>query len=122
MQNSLKIVAIVALFLGGASIAQDGKPATKQKPSAGKMVVIDAEKHDQMKNNVKEMDEQIQALKRCVTDERGAGGDSNHDPAAIAHQRASDEQIEALQRSVKELRQQLETSPHYVDQTNKLRP
>jgi len=122
MGNSLKVVAIIALILGDASMAQDGKASTKQRPSSGKAVVIDAEQHEQMKTSVKEMEEQIQSLKRCVTDERGEAGDSTRAAAAIAHQKASDAQIEALQKSVQQLRQQLDSSPHYVDQVNKLRP
>src|SRR5262245_40620875 len=122
MQSSINVVAIIALLISGASIAQDGEAATSEKSWAGRMLVLDANKHRQMEMNGKEREEHLQALKQCTTHESGKGGYSNRAAAAIAHQRASEEEIEALQRSVKQLRHQLEASPHYLEQMNQLLP
>jgi hypothetical protein len=57
-----------------------------------------------------------------VADERARGIDPAHHAEMMAEQKASDQQSEALQSTIKRLRQQLETAPHYLDQTNRNTP
>jgi hypothetical protein len=78
--------------------------------------------HEQMMADAKKMEAQIQELKKAVADERAKSIDPAHHAEMMAQQKTSDQQIEALQATVKSLRQQLEAAPKYIDQTNLNRP
>jgi chromosome segregation ATPase len=112
----VKTVALVVCLMAGVSLAEDRTVPAGAKPS--QKAKIDP-KTQQLMNEANEMDQHLQELKSCLNHERAMSGESN--PAA-AERQASDEQIQVLQRSIQQLRQQLESEPHYLDQTNKLRP
>jgi len=117
MQNPLKTVTLVVFLMAGISLAEEQSAPSSAKPAPPK-AKIDP-RTQQLMNDTAEMDKHLQELKSCLSHERAMSGDST--PSATERQ-ASDEQIQALQRSIEQLRQQLASEPHYLDQTNKLRP
>jgi len=121
MQEAAKIVSVVMLLTASASLlAQERTVGTGAKPSSRKMMVIDPKDHQQMVKTAKEMDQQLQELKMCVLHERSAC--NSDESTSAAEQGATDTQIQALQRSVDQLRHQLESSPRYLDQMDPLLP
>ena len=86
---------------------------------------MDPKMHDQMMADAKKMDAQLQELKTSMAEERAKaakGMDPAHQAEMMAQQKASDQQVAALQNTVKSLRQQLEATPKYLEQTNASSP
>src|SRR5262249_39622410 len=109
---------LLVLLITGVSLAQERTVAGDAKPTQSK-AKIDPKVQQQLMNNANEIDQHLQELKSCLNHERAGSGSSG---PMTAERQASDDQIQALQRSIAELRSQLENGPHYLDQTNKLRP
>jgi hypothetical protein len=123
MGTALKLLPVLTLLMTGVSIAQTTAtkpPAQQTKPkTSAKQMGMDPKMHDQMMADAKKMDAELQALKKSLADERAKG----MDPAQHAEMmKASDQQIEALQNTAKNLRQQLEATPKYLEQTNASSP
>ena len=117
MKNPVKTVTLVVFLMAGISLAEEQPAPSSAKPTQPK-AKIDP-RTQQLMNETAQMDQHLQELKSCLDRERAMSGDSS---PTVAERRASDEQIQALQRSIQQLRQQLESEPRYLDQTNKLRP
>jgi hypothetical protein len=113
MVTASKLVPVLTLLTTGAAMAQSSAPAPKtpsSQKSSMKMMMLDPKMHQQMMGETKKMHDEMQNLKKAIADERAKGADP-------ARQKASDEQIEALEKSIHTLRQQIETGPHYLEQT-----
>lgn len=117
MHNPVKTVTLVVFLIAGISLAEEQSVPSSAKTTPPK-AKIDS-RTQQLMNDTAEMDKHLQELKSCLGHERAMNGDSS---PTSAERQASDEQIQALQRSIEQLRQQLASEPHYLDQTNKLRP
>jgi LDH2 family malate/lactate/ureidoglycolate dehydrogenase len=122
MKEAVKLVPVVVLLTASASLlAQELTGGTEAKSSSQKMMVIDPKVRDDMMSTTQEMDRQVQELKTCVARERAAAASSGR-PISPAEGAALDAQIQALQKSIQQLRQQTDNGPHYLDQKNSLRP
>ena len=108
MRNELRAVAAFALLTVGVSFGQGTTPAA---PPKQKMMVLDPKMQQQMMGEASKAHDSMQGLKKAIAAERAKGGDA-------AMQKASDDQIAALEKSIHALRQQIETGPHYLPQTN----
>jgi len=122
MQENVKLVPVLVLLTASVSIlAQERSGGTEAKSSSQQMMVIDPKVRDQMMATTKDMDRQVQELKSCVDRERAAAASSGR-PITAAERQALDAQIQELQRSIQQLRQQTENGPHYLEGKNPLRP
>jgi len=122
MQETVKLVPVLVVLTASLSIlAQERTGGTEAKSSSEKMMVIDPKVREQMMATTKEMDRQVQELKTCLDRER-SGAASSGRPTTPAERAASDSQIQALQKSIEQLRLQAANGPHYLDQADPLRP
>ena len=118
MKENIKLVPVLILLTAALSVlAQERSLGTEPKSTSQK---ADAQKHEEMVTTAKDMDAQLQQLKSCLGHERSVSGNSGR--PASAEQAASDAQIQALQKSIQQLQDQLNARPHYLDQKNSLRP
>jgi len=122
MHEAVKLVPFVVLLTAStALLAREGTVGTEAKPGSQKTMPIDPKMRDQMMTTAKDMDQHLQELKMCLLHERSAAGNAGRTPQG-AEREASDAQIQALEKSIEQLRQQLGNSPHYLDQTDPLLP
>src|SRR6516225_2755631 len=106
MKNGLKVMVIAGLLAASGAIAQSTAPTTKGSTSASKpqskQLVIDENK---------KMEGEIESLKKQLAEERKRGIDPAHHEEMMAQQRASDKQVDALQKTVNSLEEV--ANPHY---------
>jgi len=122
MQKTVKLVPVLVLLTASVSIlAQERTGGTEAKSSSQQMMVIDPKVRDQMMATTKDMDKQLQELKTCVDRERSTAASSGR-PITASEREALDAQIQALQKSIQQLRQETEKGPHYLEGKNPLRP
>ncbi len=118
MKESVKLVPVLVLLTAAVTVlAQERTLGTEPKSSSQK---VDAKMHEEMKTTTKDLDAHLQELKSCLNHERSVA--SNSSRPTSAEQEASDAQIQALEKSIRQLQEQLDARPHYIDQTNPLRP
>jgi len=106
------VVAVFALLTVGVSLGQGTTPAAAPKAGSQKMMVLDPKVHQQMMGEVSKAHDEMQGLKKAIAAERAKGGGD------AAMQKASDEQIAALEKTIHALRQQVESGPRYLPQAN----
>src|SRR5262249_51010077 len=118
MKEAVKLVPVLVLLTAAVSVlAQERTLGTEPKPSPPK---TDAKMHGEMKGTTKDLDAHLQQLKSCLDHERSVA--SNSGRVTSPEQDASDAQIQALEKSIQQLQEQLDARPHYLDQKNSLRP
>ena len=123
MTRRLLLVSVIASLAAGASFAQTSTSATASKTSPQpKQMVMDEKMHQQMMDDLKRMDTQIEGLKKAVTEERKRGMDPAHHEEMMKQQKAADEEIAKLQATIRNLRGQLEKAPQYLPQANPNKP
>jgi hypothetical protein len=126
MKNGLKVMVIAGLLAAGGAIAQGTAPTTKGNASASKpqskQLVIDEKHHQQMMDDIKKLDAEVESLKKQLAEERKRGIDPAHHEEMMAQQRASDKQVDAVQKSVKNLSAEVAKVPQYQPQDNPNRP
>lgn len=120
MRNALKVAVTVGLLAAGGAFAQGTTSGTKGTASASKpqskQLVMDAKMHEQMMNDIKKMQAEIESLRKQLAEERKRGMDPAHHAEMMAEQKTSDQKIDALQKTAKDLYQQVEQGPKYLDQ------
>ena len=121
MQEVAKLVPVVVLLTASVSVlAQELAVSPETKRSSQKGTTIDPKTREEMRTTAREMDKQLQGLKTCLDHERSATKSGLPPPE---EQGASDAQIQALEMSIRQLREQLDGRPQYLDQSkNPLRP
>jgi hypothetical protein len=126
MNSGLKVVVVAGLLAASGAIAQGTAPTTKGSAGASKsqskQLVIDEKHHQQMMDDIKRMEADIESLKKQLAEERKRGIDPAHHEEMMAQQRASDKQVDALQKSVKNLGAEVSKVPQYQPQDNPNRP
>ncbi len=126
MNSGLKVVVVAGLLAASGAIAQGTAPTTKGSTSASKpqskQLVIDEKHHQQMMDDIKKMESEIEGLKKQLAEERKRGMDPAHHEEMMTQQKASDKQVDALQKSVKILSADLAKVPQYQPQDNPNRP
>ena len=126
MKNGLKVMVIAGLLAASGAIAQSTAPTTKGSTSASKpqskQLVIDEKHHQQMMDDIKRMEVEIESLKKQLAEERKRGIDPAHHEEMMAQQRASDKQVDAVQKSVKNLSAEVAKVPQYQPQDNPSTP
>jgi len=126
MKNGLKVMVIAGLLAASGAIAQGTAPTTKGSASASKpqskQLVIDEKHHQQMMDDIKRMEVEIESLKKQLAEERKRGIDPAHHEEMMAQQKASDKQVDALQKSVKNLGAEVAKVPQYQPQDNPSTP
>ena len=110
MHEAVKLVPVV-LFLTASSslLAKERTVRTEPKPSSQKMVT-----------SANDLDQRVMQLETLVQ-ERSAASTSAGSMSA-AEREASDARINALQNSIRHLREEQETAPRYLDQVDPLLP
>jgi len=113
MKEVGKILPVVVILSASvATFAQAHSGGTEAKSSSSRMMVIDPKVRDQMMATTDQMDKQLQELKARVA----------RQATPASEREALDAQIQALQKSVRELKEQTEMGPHYLDQEDPLLP
>jgi hypothetical protein len=114
-------MVVAGLFAASGAFAQGTATATKGSTSASKTqskpLVIDAKMHEQMMNDIKTMQAEIASLKTQLAEERKRGIDPAHHDEMMAQQRVSDQHVDALQKTVNSLGQEVAKVPQYQPQT-----
>lgn len=121
MKEAVKLVPVVVCLAASLSVYAQERTVAEAKPGSQKMMVIDPKVRDQMMATTKEMDKEVRELKSCLNRERSAISNSGRPPSA-AERAAADAQIQALEKSIQQLRDQAENGPHYLDQRDSLLP
>ena len=120
MKNGLKVMVIAGLLAASGAIAQSTAPTTKGSTSASKpqskQLVIDEKHHQQMMDDIKKLQADISSLKTQLAEERKRGMDPAHHEEMMAKQRASDQSIDSVEKTVQGLNQELSNVPKYQPQ------
>jgi len=110
MHEAVKLVPVVLLLTASSSLlAKERTVRTEPKPSSPKMVTT-----------AKDLDQRVMVLESLVQ-ERSAASNSGGSMSA-AEREASDARINALQSSIRYLRDEQENGPRYLDQVDPLLP
>ena len=124
MNSELKVMVVAGLLATSGAFAQTAatKGSTAASKTQSKQLVIDAKHHQQMMDDIKRMEVEIESLKKQLAEERKRGIDPAHHEEMMAQQRASDKQVDALQKSVKNLGAEVAKVPQYQPQDNPSTP
>ena len=118
MNNGVRVIVVAGLLATSGAFAQG--TATKSSATASKTqskpLVIDAKHHQQMMDDIKTMQAEIEGLKKQLAEERKRGIDPAHHEEMMAQQKASDQRVEALQKTTTSLGQELAKVPQYQPQ------
>ena len=119
MNTGWKVMVIGGLLATGGAFAQGTatKGSTSVSKSASKQLVIDAKHHQQMMDDIKTLQTEIASLKNQLAEERKRGIDPAHHEEMMAQQKASDKHVDALQKTVNNLGEEVAKVPQYQPQT-----
>ena len=119
MNSELKVMVVAGLLATSGAFAQTAatKGSTAASKTQSKQLVIDAKHHQQMMDDIKTMQTEIAALKKELAEERKRGIDPAHHEEMMAQQRASDKHLDALQKTVNNLGEEVAKVPQYQPQT-----
>ena len=126
MRNGLKVAVVAGLLATGGAFAQGtpsaSKSTTATKQTSSKKLVIDEKHHQQMMDDIKKLQADIASLKTQLAEERKRGMDPAHHEEMMAKQRASDQSIESVEKTVQGLNRELANVPQYLPQGSKDTP